>query len=264
MGAANVSIRNEIRSFGMSYPNLYHQVMTLGEERDSRLGKMREIIGWSMTCARPEMCLVDRTGFSLAFANTESLLILSGRHEPDLLAMHAPKAAELITPETAYGPRAWPQLERVEAELRRDPSSRRAVVHVARDNDLAATFDGAQNKMRAGEMPCTLSWQFLVRDGELHMIATMRSSDLVWGMSYDVPSFVSVQIALASVLGLELGTYVHQSGSMHVYERHFDLRTAPSGMLLASPMDYTFKTMSEVKAFCSEQVDKMLERLVRA
>jgi thymidylate synthase len=94
-------------------------------------------------------------------------------------------------------------------------------------------------------MPCTAIWQFILR-GEsydlhvpqleepikevrpkLHMLVYMRSWDLVWGLSYDVPCFVANQMALAKSLGAEIGSYVHVAGSAHIYERHFNTNVRP-------------------------------------
>jgi thymidylate synthase len=46
----------------------------------------------------------------------------------------------------------------------------------------------------------------------------MRSNDLLWGTPYDVNGFCFIQEMLASWLGVELGNYIHQAGSMHLYE----------------------------------------------
>ena len=51
----------------------------------------------------------------------------------------------------------------------------------------------------------------------------MRSSDLVFGLSYDVPAFTIMQELMAIELGVELGEYIHVSNSLHVYERHFGM-----------------------------------------
>jgi thymidylate synthase len=45
----------------------------------------------------------------------------------------------------------------------------------------------------------------------------MRSNDLLWGFPYDINGFCFIQEFLASVLGLELGTYTHIVGSLHLY-----------------------------------------------
>jgi len=59
------------------------------------------------------------------------------------------------------------------------------------------------------------------RDGMIDAIVCMRSWDLVWGLTYDVPCFVAVQTALARALDVEVGCYLHLAGSAHVYERHW-------------------------------------------
>jgi thymidylate synthase len=125
----------------------------------------------------------------------------------------------MVTPLTAYGPRTRAQLLRVVAELTKAPDSRRAVVYVGRDAALQKAYTEAEE--RAGEMPCTCHWQFLLRDGALNMTVYMRSWDAVWGLTYDVPCFVAVQQAVAAALKVPVGRYVHHAGSLHVYERHW-------------------------------------------
>jgi thymidylate synthase len=112
----------------------------------------------------------------------------------------------------------------VEAELRASPSSRRGTVYVGRHDDLVRADDDD----RAREMPCTKTWQFDLTDGHLDMTAEMRSNDLVWGLSYDIPCFTAVQRAMAHALGVPVGTYWHKANSLHVYEKHYQLETAPN------------------------------------
>jgi len=51
----------------------------------------------------------------------------------------------------------------------------------------------------------------------------MRSSDVIFGIAYDVPAFTLFQEILANELGVGIGTYTHVSNSLHIYERHFEL-----------------------------------------
>ena len=111
-------------------------------------------------------------------------------------------------------PSTWTQWEYVKEELSRDPDSRRAVIHIRMPQD------GCLAKL---DVPCTLTLQFFNRDGKLHMAVSMRSSDVVLGITYDVPAFTFMQERLAQELGLELGCYHHVSNSLHVYERHYDM-----------------------------------------
>jgi hypothetical protein len=49
----------------------------------------------------------------------------------------------------------------------------------------------------------------------------MRSNDVWLGAAYDFFQFTRVQIAMASVLGIEPGKYAHHVGSLHIYEQHY-------------------------------------------
>lgn len=210
---------------GESYDDLLQYIELNGALVSSRIGLTRELTGFTLVLSEPEYSLVGRTGMSDTFALEEITQLLAGRYDQERLRAAVPRAADLITEATAYGPRVFEQLLAVERELTRDRCSRRAVVYVGRHDDLPLTTDDAER--RAGEMPCTCVWQFLVRDSLLEMHVYMRSWDAVWGLSYDVPSFVAVQLALASSLNVELGEYVHHAGSIHVYERHFGVMTWP-------------------------------------
>lgn len=202
------------------YPDLIELVKRCGDTVPSRIGETKEILNLRLELFEPEYCITGRKGFSDRFMHEEIAQILAGVHDNDRLRAITPKAADLITEATAYGPRTWRQLEAVESELSSSPTSRRAVVYIGRPEDLVSI--GTET---AGEMPCTETWQFHLRDGRLHMTVTMRSWDLVWGLSYDVPSFVAVQIALARALGVDVGTYVHTAGSGHIYDRHYSTKT---------------------------------------
>lgn len=202
---------------GQHYPALLDWLKT-GQITGSRGGRTREVIDFALTLRDPHRCIVNRVGFSRRFMDAEIAMLLAGVYDGELLKALTPKAAELTTPSTAYGPRVRRQLPLILDELKTNPESRRAVVYVGRHDDLDSISEET-----AGEMPCTMTWQFLLRNGELHMIVNMRSWDAVWGLSYDVPCFVAVQMALAKDIGAPVGVYRHHAGSFHVYERHWEL-----------------------------------------
>jgi thymidylate synthase len=206
-----------------SYPDLLNEVISYGDEVDmgSRGGLTKEFIGYSLCLTEPKYCVVSRTGFSLAFMDAEIALLLAGDYDDALIRAVTPVAADLITKSTAYGPRIWPQIGYVEEELQEHGESRRGVVYIGRPDDLSAVREGQDD--RAGEMPCTEKLQFLLRKERLHMVVSMRSWDLVWGLCYDIPNFVALQMAMARSIGVEVGEYYHMAGSAHVYEKHWDL-----------------------------------------
>ena len=104
------------------------------------------------------------------------------------------------------------QWEFIKEELSSNPDSRRAVIHIKEPRDL--------EHKPSKDVNCTVCVQFLVRDGKLYATTYMRSNDIWLGFPYDVFYFTNLQVLLSMELGLELGTYTHIVGSMHLYERN--------------------------------------------
>lgn len=102
------------------------------------------------------------------------------------------------------------QLDTVIERLTEDPMSRRAIILFNRPEvSTSETSDHI----------CTTSLQFLIRNGKLHAIATMRSNELWNGFRYDVAFFTFLMDFVRAELdcGLRLGSYTHNVGSFHVY-----------------------------------------------
>ena len=70
---------------------------------------------------------------------------------------------------------------------------------------------------------CTSTVQYLYRDGKLNAIVTMRSNDAIFGYNNDYAWQQHVLTKLCSDLQLDMGDIYWNAGSLHVYERHFDL-----------------------------------------
>lgn len=107
-----------------------------------------------------------------------------------------------------YGFDQW---EYVRELLRKSPETRQAVLHIKT----------ADNK-ESNDVNCTVCLQFFIRDNKLHVTTYMRSNDIWMGFPYDVFQFTCMQILMSMELGVEVGTYTHIVGSLHLYER--DLR----------------------------------------
>lgn len=103
------------------------------------------------------------------------------------------------------------QWEYVKNMLMNNPSSRQAVIHIKDANDTPSK-----------DVNCTVSCQFFIRDGKLYMTTYMRSNDIWMGFPYDVFQFTAMQILLSMQLGVELGTYTHIAGSLHMYKRDYE------------------------------------------
>jgi len=108
------------------------------------------------------------------------------------------------------------------------------------------------------DSPCTTTLQFFVRDQRVHAVVYMRSNDVIWGLPYDVFVFSVLQEMLACDLGCEVGTYTHIAGSLHLYERHFEL----ANRILQSPVSSSIE-MPHMRS--TSQIAKFLtaEHLMR-
>jgi thymidylate synthase len=58
----------------------------------------------------------------------------------------------------------------------------------------------------------------------------MRSNDVIFGLTYDLPWFVRLQRLAAEAVGLPVGAYSHQASSLHIYERHFEMAKQIAGL----------------------------------
>ncbi len=147
------------------------------------------------------------------------------------------------------------QLDNVIDELRKDPDSRRAVMHINEPSDLLKAVEGGSK-----DVPCTMSLQLLIRERRLHMHVLMRSNDIIWGVPYDVFSFTCLQEAFlymlqdAGVSVDDLGYYHHTAGSLHVYETHYTMAEEVGGETFYPPppmMPFTLMGLQEI----AEQVE---------
>lgn len=114
-----------------------------------------------------------------------------------------------------YSGEKFDQLKMVEDLLREHPESRQAVIHIKQARKLT--------DYPTKDVNCTVCLQFFIRDEKLYLTTYMRSNDLWMGFPNDVFQFTAIQIYLAMKLGVKLGTYTHIAGSLHLYERDYQV-----------------------------------------
>lgn len=188
-------------------------------------GRAREFTGVLIELSDPRSRFSRTEGRGTLFHLLgETLWYLSGSDRLDFIEYYIPKYRDFIdasrratTAPGAYGPRLFgggdrSQMAKMLATLKRGSTdTRRAVLQI---------FDQADLRPRNGDVPCTTTLQFLPRRGKLHLIATMRSNDAYIGFPGDVFAFTFIQELVAKTLGLELGTYSHFVGSLHLYDKN--------------------------------------------
>jgi thymidylate synthase len=109
-------------------------------------------------------------------------------------------------------------------ELLANPNSRRAVMIYTRP-----TMHSDYCREDMSDFMCTNAVQYLIRNNDLHAVVQMRSNDVVFGYKNDRAWQHEVMGRLLDDLNSKgdnrygMGTLTWQVGSLHVYERHFNL-----------------------------------------
>ncbi len=245
-------------------------VMRFGKNLDSRNGPCKELVGWSAKLVNTDFAFLTDPirKLSASYAAAELIWYLSQETDIAGIVAYAPQYEKFAEDGKAFGAYGWrwrsnpgfislagddsSQLGVVCNLLSVSPSTRQAVVAHWDSGDLMHAVVGEKK-----DLPCTLSLQFLARDGQLHMITTMRSNDVWLGLPYDIFCFTGIQRIMADALGLGYGTYTHNVGSIHIYQQHFDrckevMARGPHPRLYATDGFYvpTFKEMA-IKTVCS-------------
>lgn len=153
----------------------------------------------------------------MRYAVGELAWYLAGSNKVADISRFAKKWIEIsddgVTNNSAYGYRiqhmfGFDQWEYVKGLICKDPNTRQAVIHI-KDASNTPTKD----------TPCTVYLQFFLRDNKLNLSVHMRSNDIWMGVPYDMFSFCFLQMKMAMELGVEVGSYTHYAGSLHMYQR---------------------------------------------
>lgn len=112
-----------------------------------------------------------------------------------------------------YHQRYADQYQFIIDELRRNPSSRRAVMMI---------WDKTKDDY-SDEPPCFNHAQFLIRDNKLHMKVLFRSNDACKATFMNAFALIMLQKRIANELGVKVGTYTHRANSFHCYKKDWDM-----------------------------------------
>ena len=104
------------------------------------------------------------------------------------------------------------QIAWVEAEVRRNPDSRRLVVSAWNPAEID----------RMALAPCHCLFQFYVAQGRLSCQLYQRSGDAFLGVPFNIASYALLTHMLAQTTGLAAGDFVHTFGDAHLYLNHLD------------------------------------------
>lgn len=200
----------------------YNKLSTMNMKDDSRDGKIvGEILNAITEIKDPTRCLFQncKRKMPMRYAIGEMLWYLSGSNTLKGIQNYTSSWDRMSdngeTVNSNYGycimnKFDFNQWEEVKNELYTNPNSRRAVIHIK------SPYDDINSK----DVNCTVCLQFFIRNNKLYLTTYMRSNDLWMGFPYDVFQFTCMQIRMAMELGVDIGTYTHMAGSLHLYERN--------------------------------------------
>lgn len=196
---------------------------TPGEVMESRDGDVNdEIINAVTVIKDPTRCIMKNKirKMPMRYAIGELLWYLSGNNDLKSIQMFT-KAWDRMsddgeTVNSNYGyclmdKFGFNQIEQALIQLHDNPNSRQVVLHIKEARNMI------DNPTK--DLNCTVCLQLFIREGKLYMTTYMRSNDLWMGFPYDVFQFTCLQILLAMRLHVDVGTYTHVAGSLHLYTR---------------------------------------------
>lgn len=100
-------------------------------------------------------------------------------------------------------------------EIKRNPDSRRLIVSAWNASQI-------EEMAKAWLPPCHSLFQFYVAEGKLSCQLYQRSADVFLGVPFNIASYALLTHLVAHVCDLEVGTFVHTFGDVHIYNNHFD------------------------------------------
>jgi len=193
------------KTFNTIYPELLGEIIKRGEKVEgTRTIEISPFI-FQILNPIPSFIFYKNLNFNYPSLIMKRLQILNGTADIEALCFYDSSIRRKIDPisglyDGAYGPRIKSQIEYIYQLLKREPTSRRAVISIYNQKD--------QNENLTFNVPSTVSLQFLLRKNKLNLI--------------DIGIFAFLQEVMSSWLKVELGTYTHFVGSAHIYLK--DLR----------------------------------------
>jgi thymidylate synthase len=103
------------------------------------------------------------------------------------------------------------QLKKVIEELKVNPGTRQAIIHIHFPDDVDSVGGIAR-------VPCSMYYQLMIRRGRLDIIYNMRSSDFGTHFKNDIWHALKLREYIAEELDINCGLFYMNVGSLHIYK----------------------------------------------
>lgn len=208
----------------------------------------------SFNLRNPTLNVVSRKSICLKWATANAIHFFASTEEADMLPRYNARA-ERFAPNGvwrgAYGALAMPQIRTAIERLKRDCTTRRAVVTMP-------TIDEDINNP-----PCWTSLHFLFDAPTLDMIVYQRSLNLHGVMPYDLVVLSNILLLVADESKLEAGTLRWIIGSLHTTSMETSVAAAPDTLRiphwLARDPAMCLQVLRRPEQFVSEPLSSWLQ-----
>lgn len=229
-----MEIKND--NFAQLYDTMAYRLANYPEYMTSPRGlKIKEIMNAQLIIRDPQSCLFTNNArdLPLKYLSKELCLYLMGAKDVTRFKQASSMWERLANPDntinSAYGNllfnidardmTGFTQFDWSAESLEHDKESRQAIMH----------FNRTQHQvLDVKDFTCTMYGNFHIRDNKLNFKISMRSNDIFFGMTFDIPFFCVLQLMMLDRLkitypNLTLGTYTHCADSLHLYEKDFKI-----------------------------------------
>lgn len=230
------------------YLAMLSDIMNYGQEVSPRGSLIKEIndLQLKVDPTYPFMTFAARK-YPLAYFKKEMRWKLGANKYDESIKLHAAMWDKVQNPDKTFNSNygqywfgAQGGFWNVVTELVRDPDSRRAVIPMLNASHMSPeTVDTV----------CTEAVGFRIRNFTLHMSVHMRSSDVIFGLGTDIPTFaflyrlVNAFMVDQGLVGIKaIGTITITAMSSHIYDRHFKMaeQILQDGIDSYSPIEMPF------------------------
>lgn len=113
-----------------------------------------------------------------------------------------------------YNERMRVQLPMLIEELVKNPNTRQAILSIWEKEDVH--YLGGKSRV-----PCSIYYQFLIREGRLHIIYNQRSCDIMTHFGNDIYLAWKLMEYVAQETGNQSGYLYHNIASLHCYQKNW-------------------------------------------
>lgn len=222
--------------------DIWREIMEKGRESSPRGQKVKELDCFQGYIDNPWSTYKSRN-YPLSYAKREFQWYLNSDPFDDRICKHAKTWSKIqqdtgeifsnygyywFNPEYIHG---MSGIEWVIETLKQDPDSRQAYIPM---NNVNHIFMG--NK----DVVCSKGPQFRIINGALHIQVSFRSSDAVYGLGTDLPTYWWLWEMVALGLNIPRGMMVFEANSLHIYEKHWGMvnRVIQDGYSFFEPVSY--------------------------